>query len=151
AVVGAAVTGFALIPGLGVRSTVYLAAALNVVLGASAITLARSRRAGSASLPIAPPAASIADRPLPSSLRLVLFVFACSGFIAMVYEIAWTRVLALVIGSSVYAFTVMLTTFLIGLATGASLMSRVADRLGARWGMEGIAAIMAGTGIAAFG
>lgn len=151
AVVGAAVTGFALIPGLGVQRTIYLAAGLNMILGASALLVAR---AGAAAPPAMPPvrAGSPASKvPLPRSLKLVLLVFACSGFLAMVYEIAWTRVLALIIGSSVYAFTVMLTTFLIGLAAGASLMSRIADRLGARWGEEGIAAIMAGTGVAASG
>jgi len=149
AVVGAAVTGFALVPGLGVQRTIYLAAALNVILGAAALSVAR--RGASASRPQGSPTSSESRTPLPASLKLILFIFACSGFIAMVYEISWTRVLALVIGSSVYAFTVMLTTFLIGLAVGASLMSRVADRLGAKWGEEGIAAIMAGTGITAFG
>jgi len=77
-------------------------------------------------------------------------VFALSGFIAMVYEIAWTRVLALIIGSSVYAFTIMLTTFLVGLAVGASLMSRIADRVGSRRGSDGIAAILAAAGLSAF-
>jgi len=150
AVVGAAATGFALIPRLGVQTTIHLAAALNVILGATALFVAR--RSAAAGGPATHEVISPASRtPLPRSLKLVLLVFACSGFIAMVYEIAWTRVLALVIGSSVYAFTVMLTTFLIGLAAGASLMSRVADRIGARWGADGIAAIMAGTGVAAFG
>ncbi|MBI3449938.1 MAG: fused MFS/spermidine synthase [Acidobacteria bacterium] len=150
AVVGAALTGFLLVPGIGVQATIYLAAALNVLLGLAALEVARRNRAASPELDPAPssPASRIQ---LPADVRRILLVFACSGFIAMVYEIAWTRVLALVIGSSVYAFTVMLTTFLVGLAAGASLMSRVADRLGAKWGHEAVAAIMAGTGVAAFG
>jgi spermidine synthase/tetratricopeptide (TPR) repeat protein len=47
----------------------------------------------------------------------------------MVYEVAWSRALALVLGSSVYAFTVMLTTFLLGLAGGSWLAARRVDRL----------------------
>jgi spermidine synthase len=52
-----------------------------------------------------------------------------SGFIALSYEVIWSRVLALIIGSSVYAFSIMLTTFLTGLAVGASLASRFVDRI----------------------
>jgi len=150
AVVGTAGTGFVLVPLLGVQRSIYLAAALNILLGLTAIVFARLARAET---PAPAPASAVAAAraPLPLSIRIVLLAFAVSGFIAMVYEIAWTRVLALVIGSSVYAFTVMLATFLVGLAAGASLMSRLADRLGGRLGMEGIAAIMAGTGASAFG
>lgn len=149
AVAGTAMTGFLLIPSLGVRSTIYVAATINVLIGVSALVYARF--SGAEAPPPAPAALSASRAAMPGRLRLVLFAFAVSGFIAMVYEIAWTRVLALVIGSSVYAFTVMLTTFLIGLAAGASLASRVADRIGSGRGMEAIATIMAGTGITAFG
>ena len=52
-----------------------------------------------------------------------------SGAASMMYEVAWTRALALVIGSSTYAFSTMLVTFLTGLALGSYLYSRVAGRL----------------------
>jgi spermidine synthase len=42
----------------------------------------------------------------------------------MVYENAWTRALTLVIGMSTYSFTVMLTTFLVGLGVGSFLYAR---------------------------
>ena len=44
----------------------------------------------------------------------------------MIYEVAWTRVLGLVIGSSTYAFSTMLVAFLTGLAVGSFLFSRAA-------------------------
>ncbi|HEY6331632.1 MAG TPA: fused MFS/spermidine synthase, partial [Blastocatellia bacterium] len=59
----------------------------------------------------------------------VLAAFATSGFVALSYEVIWSRVLALVIGSSVYAFSIMLATFLIGLAAGSTVASRIVDRL----------------------
>jgi spermidine synthase len=150
AVVGTAGTGFLLIPVLGVQKSIYLAAAMNILLGVASILL--SRRKAAERPPDQPAALEAAGRKkLPGDLKLVLAVFATSGFVAMIYEVAWTRVLALIIGSSVYAFTVMLTTFLVGLAAGASIMSRIADRIGEKWGMEGIAAIMAGAGATAFG
>jgi spermidine synthase len=51
--------------------------------------------------------------------------FGLSGFSALVYENAWTRALTLVIGSSVYSFTTMPLTFLVGLALGGFLYARL--------------------------
>jgi spermidine synthase len=69
------------------------------------------------------------ERLSPAEIITVLGGFALSGFIALSYEVIWSRVLALIIGSSVYAFSIMLTTFLVGLAAGASVASRVVDRI----------------------
>lgn len=74
--------------------------------------------------------------------------FALSGFIALSYEVIWSRVLALIIGSSVYAFSIMLTTFLIGLAVGASAASRLVDRI--RHPVFVFALIEVGVGTASF-
>src|SRR5690242_1013004 len=49
---------------------------------------------------------------------------AVSGFAAMMYEVAWTRALSAMIGSSTYAFSIMLITFLIGIALGSSIVGR---------------------------
>jgi spermidine synthase len=48
--------------------------------------------------------------------RTLLALFAVSGAVSMMYEIAWTRVLAMALGSSVYAFSLMLATFLLGIS-----------------------------------
>ncbi|MFQ5853156.1 MAG: fused MFS/spermidine synthase, partial [Candidatus Binatia bacterium] len=70
------------------------------------------------------------------------------GFAAMAYEVAWTRVLVLLIGSSTYAFALMLATFLSGLALGSYLISRVADRLRSPLAVFGLLEI--GIGLTAF-
>ncbi len=57
-------------------------------------------------------------------LRWVLVAFGISGFSAMVYEVAWTRALSLVLGSSIYAFCVMLATFLGGMAFGSFMVRK---------------------------
>ena len=54
----------------------------------------------------------------------VLAALFTSGFTSMVYQVAWSRTLSLVIGSSVYGFTIVLATFLSGLALGSLVMSR---------------------------
>src|SRR5439155_732293 len=53
---------------------------------------------------------------------------ALSGFAALVYEVAWTRLLALVIGPTTYAFATMAAAFIGGLAIGSSVGTRVARR-----------------------
>lgn len=69
------------------------------------------------------------DVALPAILRMMLLTFALSGFAAMIFEVAWTRALSLILGSTTYAFSSMLTTFLIGLALGSFVISRRSDRL----------------------
>ena len=59
---------------------------------------------------------------------ILLIGFGLSGFAALVYEIAWTRILSLIIGSSVYAFSLMLTAFILGLSLGSTFVFRFIDR-----------------------
>jgi len=147
AVVGTATSGFLLIPGWGTTRTIWFAAALNMVIGLAALFMSGAGRRR-----LAPEAASPSRpvEPMPPGARLLLWLVGGTGFVAMIYEIAWTRVLALIIGSSVYAFTIMLTTFLLGLALGAAAASWVADRLRGRFAIEGIIVLLTGTSIAAF-
>jgi spermidine synthase len=66
-----------------------------------------------------------------SSIGPLLAGIALSGFAAMVYEVAWSRILAMILGSSVYAFGMMLLVFLVGLSLGSALFTRLARRVGA--------------------
>ena len=51
-----------------------------------------------------------------------------TGFVALVYEVSFTRVLALAVGPTTYAFAAMLTAFITGLAIGAALASRLSRK-----------------------
>ena len=167
AVVGAAVTGFALIPLLGMHATTATAAAINITLGIVALRISRQTESDLAATSLPGPRkieapAAVAKRPetahgkpqgsaeTPGRLAIiaVLASFAVSGFIALAYEVIWSRVLALIIGSSVYAFSIMLTTFLIGLAAGAAVVSRFADRI--RRPVTAFAVIEIGIGVTSF-
>jgi spermidine synthase len=69
-------------------------------------------------------------RPTPDTQqRLVLWSFALSGFAALGYEVIWTRLLSIYSLNAVFSFTIMLTTFLVGLALGGALMARRVDRI----------------------
>jgi len=128
AVLGTFIAGFVAIPGIGMQRTLWATAAVNLLLGAVAILLAKRFTpvtVSSAGEDSEPRTAGPATR----HVRLVLVAFGLSGFGALVLEVAcWTRVLALGMGSSVYAFSLMLLAFLIGLATGGAFFSWVLRR-----------------------
>lgn len=64
------------------------------------------------------------ELPIPELARKVAFVcFAASGAAALCYEVVWSRALAMTVGSSIYSFALILTTFLIGIAGGSAAMS----------------------------
>lgn len=129
AVLGCAFAGYVLIPQLGMRRTVFLAAAINLVIAAVILTVDRIRdkRPGELAAPAEPIAQTNESAgETPSWLGwVVLSSFCLSGFAALIYENAWTRALTLVIGSSTYSFTTMLVTFLVGLALGGFLYARL--------------------------
>ena len=66
-----------------------------------------------------------------SSLILIIFFF--TGFLALALEVLWTRVLVMTVGSSTYAFSLILAGFLTGIALGAILVSKFVDRIKNLW------------------
>src|SRR5579884_1628688 len=121
AVAGVLGAGFVLLPTLGLQKTVLFSAMLNAGVGLAAIGRGRSKTV-SVEESIHRTAASAPKR--DSSLRRALFItFALSGFAAMIYEVVWTRILTLILGSTLYSFATMLATFLMGLAIGSALFS----------------------------
>lgn len=53
-----------------------------------------------------------------------LMCAAVSGFVTISAQVAWTRVLTMVIGSSTYAFSIVVALFLLGLSMGAYMVGR---------------------------
>ena len=52
-----------------------------------------------------------------------------SGFSAMIYEVAWTRVLILILGSSTYAFSCILIAFLMGITLGSFIFNLLSEKI----------------------
>ena len=115
AVVGTVFAAFVALPALGMKRTLLANVTLNALVGIVAWTA--GRRSKGAERPFAE--SSDQNAPIQQVPRTLILAFAASGFAAMVLEVAWTRGLALVLGSSVYAYASMLTAFLLGLASGA--------------------------------
>src|SRR5213082_983037 len=117
AVVGTALAGFFLIERVGIRPSLYGTAALNLALGAAALALARP-------LEPSPAAPSSTARPLDLTRRVALALLAVTAFASLLDEIAWTRVLVMVVGGSTYAFTLVLLVFLLGIGLGSAYVAR---------------------------
>jgi spermidine synthase len=146
AMVGTGLAGYLLLPALGMQATLGLAASVNLVLGGLLVLADRRLMA-----PVAPaPVGAAAAAGAPGAAALVTTVgLGVAGAASMIYEVAWTRALSLVIGSSTYAFTAMLLAFLLGLALGSAIFSRL---LGARrLGPATFGLLQLGVGVAALG
>ena len=152
AVAGTLAGGFLLLPAIGARATLLATGGVNLLLGAAVALVAR----GSAAARPRPPAAAaesapatalgLATHPGPAVLAAVAGI---SGTTALAYEVGWTRLLGMALTTSVYAFTTMLATFLVGLALGGLLFGALADRLGPRGRTVLLAGLQAAAGLAA--
>jgi spermidine synthase len=130
-VAGVILSGFWLPVTVGVRGSMFVAAALNVAAAAAALALARRLAAG-ALAGAGPGAAPSAPRRGWQALALVAIV---SGFGTLALEVLFTRLLVNAIDSSVFSFALVLASFLVSLALGSALVSALADRLRSHWGL----------------
>jgi spermidine synthase len=69
------------------------------------------------------------DRPSGAPLPPLLVLFFLSGASALVYQVLWMRLLALVFGVTLHAASTVLAAFMTGLAVGSAVAGRVSDRV----------------------
>ncbi|PRP95355.1 Spermidine synthase [Enhygromyxa salina] len=139
---GALLSGFLLVPWLGLPGTLATAAALNFAI--MAITLRERGREADAPLTAgdeadeadAPPRDDTDSEPEPraaatqgpSLLTLMLLIALGTGLSSFMYEIAWIRMLSMVLGSATHSFEVMLSVFVLGLALGGLWVRKRMDK-----------------------
>ena len=127
AVVGALASAFVFMRFLGVQSTISVAAVANICIALLIYFIFKPPLKERLSY-LAPPSkevgASLQKRDL-----FVLLSFAVSGLAALVYQVTWTRILSLLLGSSVYAFSLILAIFIFGLAVGTVTTSNLLYRI----------------------
>ena len=132
AALGVLVAGFYLVGAAGLPGTLAAAAILNLLVALVTMVAVRLTRDRAEAAPRTPPRAHAAPAGAgirPSRLRTLLLAVTFGTAIAsFVYEIAWIRMLALVLGSATHAFELMLSAFILGLALGALWAGRHADR-----------------------
>ena len=119
AMTGTALAGFFLIESVGVRASLWATAALNLVIGVAAIRLSRETSVAEAPEPQVP---SPEARDHLHTAAVILL--GLTAFASLLDEIAWTRVLVMIVGGSTYAFTLVLLVFLLGIGLGSVLVAR---------------------------
>jgi len=125
---GVLVSTYILIPTFGVRGTIATAFAINltiflVVEVMERISLEEPVRPGY-SISGAPTVPATEADGGDSRTWMLLFGALLTGTISLSYEVVWTHALSFLIGNTVYAFGVMLFTFLCGLGLGARIVAR---------------------------
>lgn len=143
AVAGSFFAGFVFLPVLGLRWTNVTAASFNIGLAAAILVARRLRPAAETDasptmdelLDRAAAEGSVAAAALPPepvvdrrARAVALGGFAVSGATAMTLQVMWTRALAVLIGSSIFSFTIILVAVLIGLGIGSAVFGRVSQR-----------------------
>lgn len=142
AAIGVLVSGFVLIGEIGLPGTIRTAAALNLLLAAAVWAIARHAGNPPPVSPVAP--AATADSQLGALRRIVLAGACATGAAAFIYEIAWMRMLAMVLGSSTHAFELMLSAFILGIALGGLwVKGRIARLANPRGFLGGVLLLMA--------
>lgn len=124
AIIGTVAAGFLLLPALGVAKTIWLAAATNLAIGIVAFLTSRNSTVHQSNRTSDFELQTSDEKQLRSGHRAFwLFCALASGLITISLQIVWSRMLSMIIGSSTYAFTIVLALFLLGLAIGAWIVS----------------------------
>jgi spermidine synthase len=146
AAAGAVLAGFALIPVLGLRGTAFVGVALNLIAASGAwmlvsraatepeaATSGGNREPGTGSRKNKkdmrpsgsqlPAASSRQGSPWMAAVAL-----GASGFASLTLQVVWTRLLVQILGPTTYAFSTVVAIFIIGIAGGAAIASRLAAR-----------------------
>jgi spermidine synthase len=122
AVAGCLAASFYLLRLYNTAVATYAAAAINLAVAAIgyAISLRVPARLGEAAGPATPTGTRLWAKHWP-----VFVAIALSGGTALGAEVVWTRLMGMLLGSTVYVFSIILAVFLIGLAIGSAAGSAV--------------------------
>jgi len=152
AICGSIVAGFFLLPVFGVRATIHTAAIINIIIGIVTILADRRTETSSSAATANPPGvpteealpgieevllagdvvhlatrAARVETPgdgTPGNAKFWLLCAFVSGFVTISTQVAWTRMLTMIVGSSTYAFSIVVALFLLGLSGGAYVIAR---------------------------
>lgn len=132
AAAGAVCTTWILLRYVGFESCLQIGAAVNFACAVAAVPLGlESRRLSGRRPPSEPPQAE-SDPPPPGRARSTvgfgmsqwLLLYALSGAVALSLEIAWFRVLGVMLKSTSFTFGTLLAIYLFGIASGSIIGSR---------------------------
>lgn len=115
AVLGSGLAGFWLVQHYGMIATLQLTALANLIIGTTAVIIGRTP------VTVAPAAPAPAEvDTLPGTLRRAGLIVALTGAISMGLEVLSARSLALIFGSSLQSFAIVLMAFILGIGLGSA-------------------------------
>ncbi len=117
AVLGVLASSFILIPSVGLPGTLLTAGLINIAIALAAYALSR-RAPGALAIARFEPPAGVEARTERTLILTLLATALLTGLSSFIYEIAWIRMLSLVLGASTHSFELMLASFILGLALG---------------------------------
>jgi spermidine synthase len=125
-VVGCFAAGFYLLRVHDMAFASYVAAGLNLIVALGAFALEKSEP-GLSQTAVATEEIVVLTG---SKAWPVYFAIGMSGLCALGAEVVWTRILALMLGPTVYTFSIILGVFLVGLGLGSAAGSGLAEKKG---------------------
>lgn len=137
-IAGALLSSFALVPWLGIRGSAIAAGLFN--LAAAGLASLQDRHTH-------PSVMSSVEQPSPVPFlksRTALVLYGNAGGVALGYEVVWSQAMAQFLSTRVFAFSVVLATYLTGLTVGSALSVRWLSRLRDTWGTFGLLIAAAG-------
>ena len=127
AAIGVLLSGYLFIPRLGLPGTMQVAGTLNLVLAGAVWFLSQADGRSASDATLLNPVNK--DTRAKATLILMITIAAFTGAASFMYEIAWIRMLSMVLGSTTHAFELMLSAFIFGLAIGGFTVRRFIDQL----------------------
>ena len=123
AALGALASGFWLIAWVGLPGTIRLAGVINLLLAVAVAWLARAPE------PSPRPATATPEDAKGAVVRILVAGAFFTGAASFIYEIAWIRMLSLVLGTTFHSFELMLSAFITGLALGGLWIRKRIDHI----------------------
>ena len=137
AVIGCLLAGFYLLRVYDMATATYAAAAINLIVGAIAFGLAARTPHHAGRADAGEPSREHATGHSRIYAGTIYIAIALSGACALGAEVIWTRLMGMMMGATVYVFSIILAVFLVGLAIGSAggswLLRRVRPRLALGW------------------
>lgn len=120
AVAGAACAGFWLVQTFGMIATLRLTALVNVTIGLVAILLSRAGLLVTSEAELSTVQKTNGFDTTPQGIRAACLIVAVTGGVSMGLEVLASRSLALIFGSSLQSFAVVLIAFILGIGLGSA-------------------------------
>ncbi len=116
--VGSAIVGFYMIYKIGMKQTLYLSAFVYLLISVVALFFKLEKQSNEES-----------DSDNEEKDLLIYAIAFFAGFAAMAYEVMWTRLLVFFIGGTVYTYSIIITTFLMGVFFGTFILNTLLKKV----------------------